>query len=293
MASDKEIETWLNDHTGQTGAPQPATKAPSDSDVEAWLNDTNAPQQTGTLANVASDAVRTALPTPQFQQPLQGQTEGGLAQTPMAALQAAIQTMRDPTRLSPTVSQPGNVAGDAVSNKIGGVTGKVAGFLTSLALDPQNYIGLGKANIIDKPIIAADRLLSVQAAQEAGIPLTRAEMTGGRVAGNIESGLEKTITGSDPINAVRATQAEKLNELLGKLTKESGPQASPTITGQATHLILDTVQDARKTQAQHLYKQVPSMPVELNSFGKASEDILNSQKALPSSNQDEALIKAV
>lgn len=71
----------------------------------------------------------------------------------LAAVQAAGQTLQNPSRISPTVSQPGQVAGEAVEQKIGGLPGKAAGFMTSMALDPQSYmlggVGQGVANLTD------------------------------------------------------------------------------------------------------------------------------------------------
>lgn len=101
---------------------------------------------TSSMGDVATQAVRTALPdTETFNQPIQGQTSGGLMQTPMAAFNAAIQTLRNPTRISPTVSAPGQAAGQAVEGAIGPshpIIGKVANMATSVALDPQSYTGI-------------------------------------------------------------------------------------------------------------------------------------------------------
>lgn len=58
----------------------------------------------------------------------------------MAAIQAAGQTLQQPARISPTLSQPGQIAGEKVNEALGGgMIGKAAGFATGVALDPQSY----------------------------------------------------------------------------------------------------------------------------------------------------------
>ena len=94
------------------------------------------------MDSVVTMAAQAALPSPQAMSPLAPQmADASLGSAAMGGLQAAGQTLRDFTRISPTVSQPGQIAGDAVANKVGGMTGAVAGLGTSMLLDPQTYIG--------------------------------------------------------------------------------------------------------------------------------------------------------
>lgn len=99
---------------------------------------------------VIRQATTTALPSKDALLPIQPTSSNA----GMAAIQAAVQTLRDPSRISPTMSAPGQVAGDAVSNGLqsNGVNpllSKGAGLATSMALDPQTYVLGGLAN---KPV---------------------------------------------------------------------------------------------------------------------------------------------
>lgn len=89
----------------------------------------------------AKAGLSAALPSEDFNKPI-APTSGNPV---MGALQAAGQTLRDPTRISSTVSAPGQVTGDKVTDALGGGTlAKGAGLATSVALDPQSYIGMGE-----------------------------------------------------------------------------------------------------------------------------------------------------
>jgi hypothetical protein len=60
----------------------------------------------------------------------------------MGGLQAAGQTLQNPLRVAPTLSQPGQIAGQKVEDAIGPshpMLGKAAGLVTSTALDPLSY----------------------------------------------------------------------------------------------------------------------------------------------------------
>ncbi len=117
------------------------------------------PQETSTL-DVAKQGLQAALPSPDsFNKPL------SLAEdtSPMGAIkggaQAALETLKDPTRMSMSVSQPGQVAGEKVSSSlqdsgVNPMVAKGAGFATGIALDPQTYM-LGH-------LINADELNSVK-----------------------------------------------------------------------------------------------------------------------------------
>lgn len=63
--------------------------------------------------------------------------DGSLLGALKGSIQAAGQTILDPTRLSATMSQPGQIAGQAVEDRTGS---KLAGFATEVALDPQNLM---------------------------------------------------------------------------------------------------------------------------------------------------------
>lgn len=97
------------------------------------------PDLTEALREGMTEGVKTALPSPEYNQPLSPTSDNPV----MGGAQAALQTLRDPTRISPTMSQPGEVAGNAVEDNVGGTTGKVAGFATKVLLDPNTWSGMG------------------------------------------------------------------------------------------------------------------------------------------------------
>jgi hypothetical protein len=74
----------------------------------------DAPQQTekpSLIRQTVEKAISTALPSANFDQPLEGPTSVGIKDTAVAALKAAGQTLRDPTRINSTVALPGKLFG--------------------------------------------------------------------------------------------------------------------------------------------------------------------------------------
>lgn len=92
------------------------------------------------IGDVGKQALQAAMPSPEAFKPLTPTSPNPI----LGGAQAALQTLRDPTRISPTVSQPGQVAGEAVKKATGS---GVAGFVTSVLADPQTYLGMGKGQI--------------------------------------------------------------------------------------------------------------------------------------------------
>jgi hypothetical protein len=106
--------------------------------TQVSFDDVQAPvtaQPQGMMGQVATQAVQAALPSAQYDQPLTPTSSNPV----MGALQAAGQTLRDPTRLSSTFAQPAKVAGEKVEQNIGGITGKIAGTAVQMAGDPATY----------------------------------------------------------------------------------------------------------------------------------------------------------
>lgn len=123
--SDKELDLFLDDDTG-------SIKLTTDADIDAFLDDKlETLPQPRLIQQVATQAVKTALPSPDFSKPIAPTSSN----PGMAGLQAAMQTLRDPTRIQATMSQPGQLAGQKVEEKTGS---KLAGFATEVLLDPMN-----------------------------------------------------------------------------------------------------------------------------------------------------------
>jgi hypothetical protein len=117
---------------------------------------------------VATQAVQAALPSAQFDQPLAPASSNPV----LGALQAAGQTLRDPTRLSSTLAQPAKVAGEKVEKNIGGISGKIAGTAVQMAGDPATYalgpVGTG----VNKVSSGAAKLLGTKVAAPAAEALS-------------------------------------------------------------------------------------------------------------------------
>lgn len=113
---------------------------------------------------VAKMGVQAALPSADFDKPL-APTSPNPA---IAGLQAAAQTLRDPTRLSSTMAQPGQAAGRGIEVAIGPnhpILGKVANVAASIALDPSTYtlgpVGKTAAGLVDKTAqVAGEKVLA-------------------------------------------------------------------------------------------------------------------------------------
>lgn len=243
--------------------------------------------------------------TPQITPQDNGMSWGGLAKNAMTDLgknvaglgamaAKGVGAIVDPESMIPSVSDIQNYPsmmkglGSDISNAIQHPvdTAYKNPVSTALALTPD----IGETNI-GKAIIPPEKSIAVKLADELGIPYTRADATGSRAAGGIESALEKTLSGSDDINAVRTKQAGMMDTLKQAFTKVFGTDAESRQTGDAIKQSIQDNLDSTKATAQHLYSQIPDLNVPTKNLQKISEDILAEQSKLPPSNQDPALMK--
>lgn len=219
-------------------AKHPEYKAQLDSNYDTSLagRDSRISAITQPMMEGAKAGLSAALPSEDFNKPLAPTSANPI----MGAVQAAGQTLRDPTRISPTMSAPGQAAGDKVSEALGGgIIGKGAGFITSMALDPQTYMlgGAAKAGATGK----LTEIASQEANKAANImPKTIENMTrAGESAGDKASQVGKMLL-DDGVLKTSAKETEKaaltkLNEhgkAVGKALDDIA-QASKQVTGQA------------------------------------------------------------
>lgn len=113
--------------------------------------------KTSSMGDVAKEAIRTALPQPnEAMQPLAPTSNNPI----IGGAQAALQTLKDPTRISSTLSAPGQIAGQKVEQatapSIGQYPAKAAGFATSVALDPQSYLGFNMLKSVPEEVLAEE-----------------------------------------------------------------------------------------------------------------------------------------
>lgn len=196
------------------------------------------------------------------------------------------------TAIQDTASQTGADVARAVEPTVGKWPARAAGFGTAAALDPTTYM-TGGVNV-GKAVAPAGRAAVVKAAQEAGIPLTRAEVTGGRMAGSIESALEKTLTGSQPIENFRQMQAAALESTFAKSKQAFGTADAPIVSGNAAKEAFATEKAASAALRRRLYEQVPdNVHVPLTESANVAESIILKQKDyLPTTRNSDVLTLA-
>lgn len=86
----------------------------------------------------------------------------------MMALDAAKQTIQNPMRAAQSLRQPSQVAGEAVANKIGGLPGQAAGFVTEMVTDPAVLLSGGMAGAKALRLLTSGKRIG-QAEKAAGI----------------------------------------------------------------------------------------------------------------------------
>ncbi len=159
MASDKDIENWLNDHQGTIPTPQPEAKVPADAEIEAWLND-QGPSSQGNIVMDAAKQIGATMTgdTAQFAQPISS-IETNPVKAALMKLAQPFQGAIGPSRLSASISQPGQIAGQGVTSSLNDLSqnlnngqppsklikgvNSVIGAADAMSLDPQNYVGEG------------------------------------------------------------------------------------------------------------------------------------------------------
>lgn len=165
------------------------------------------------------------------------------------------------------------------------------GLQTALEALPYGAGKLAGLFKVGKAVAPAERAFAVQAAQEAKIPLTRAEVTGDRLSGGVESWLEKTFTGSQPINDFRQTGNTAFEEFKSLFKTKYGTSAAPTVVGGSVKQGIDSTIGQMKSQAQIIYDSLPSVKVQPAQLRTSAEDLLRVQYELPRANRDKGLIR--
>ncbi len=131
----------------------------------------------------------------------------------MAAIQAAGQTLKEPARISPTLSQPGQMMGQQAEQAIGPdhpILGKAANIGVSAALDPQSFVTGPAAEGLGKVGEAAAKVVG-----EKVLAPTGAVLTGTRIKDIIN--LFK-----NPIEVMTAPTLKKSGAAMGDVEKALG-----------------------------------------------------------------------
>jgi hypothetical protein len=192
----------------------------------------------------------------------------------MGALQAAGQTLQNPVRISPTLSQPGQIAGQKAEDAIGPnhpILGKVANVATSMALDPQSYATMGENGFNlkmggTKPMPGGPE----------NVLFTPAELSGKTGASTLETLLEKSPTGGPVIDRFRAVRAKNLSDFIDTVQERLGTTKSSNVAGDEIKAALVKEQTANKATASDLYNQVPQdVKVPVKEFTATYNDLMS------------------
>lgn len=207
---------------------------------------------------------------------------GSMISLPARALQ------ENASQIGAEVARGASTEGGVLPN-VGKVAARLLGLGASVATDPTTFMSGGLT--LGKGVVAADRAAGVQAAREAGIPLTRAEQSGSRIAASAENFLEKTFTGSDVINSAKSEADNALTIFKDSLKAEHGTPLQPSEVGKvAKQGIEENVQNL-KSQAQDIYNALPNVKVQPKELRNASENLIREQLELPKVDRDAALLR--
>ncbi len=189
------------------------------------------------MMDVAKEALKTALPSPDFNKPVTPTSSNPV----MTGLEAAGQTLRDPSRLSATISQPGQVAGGKVTEELGGGIGaKAVGAVTSMALDPQTYV----AGSVGELVPTAKKLAGTLPAVKDFVknlftkPASEAELTSmSQELASAVTNARKTVGAK--LGEMRGTHEEALDRLSNIAKKGPEPETTPQEAAKMYHDYFD------------------------------------------------------
>lgn len=128
-----------------------------DDSKDIWHDDTLAGRDArvsalgDAVSKYLTPGIKAALPSSEALNPISPEVKSSSPwDVVKGAADAAFQTLRDPSRISPTLSQPAQAAGEKVDQELtdsgSPILGTLAGGATSLILDPQTYLLGGVAN---------------------------------------------------------------------------------------------------------------------------------------------------
>lgn len=125
-----------------------------------------------------------------------------------------------------------------------------------------------------KPAAGAGRAEGVSAAAEMGVPLTRAEITGSKPTSLIESGLEKSLTGSGSIQRFRQTQSAAINNALQSLKKRFGSAEPLSSSGADAKIGMQSELGAAREAGRQLYRDIPDVAISPSTLQKTLDDLV-------------------
>ena len=206
-------------------------------------------------------------------------------------LNAARQTLEAPIRVGATINRAYGFPADV---------GKATGFpKTGEAISSALPFLVGPSTSVESsrilaPAASAGREAGVAAADELGIPLSRADVSGSPVTSGIESVLEKTPLGVKPIDALRAQQQAAKQAALQKVSSEMGTQEAPHTIGMKAKEGYASEMDQARNLRDTLYSQIPQdtyIPLK-NSVNTADQIIQEQSQYLPTTRNGDVVALA-
>lgn len=171
----------------------------------------------------------------------------------------------------------GELATDVMTEK-GFSPGASAAAGTGIGMIPQVASAflpgpkMGEVRVL-KPTPGPGRAAAVEAATEAGVPLTRAEITGSKPVSLLESGLEKTLTGSGQIQKFRQAQSAAIQNALEGIKKRFGSQEPLSSAGAESKLGMQSELGQARELGRKLYKDIPDVNIPPTNLRKTLNDI--------------------
>lgn len=159
--------------------------------------------------------------------------------------------------------------------------------------NPMNWMTPPKVGPVRafEPTVPKERLAGVQAAQELGVPLTRAEQTGAKSTSLLESGLEKSMTGSGTIRKFRSTQTEAIESALQNMKNKFGSKELLSASGEEAKMGMQEELGAARNLGRKLYKDIPDVPIETPKLLEAKNEAMFNQAHLTDPKISQAIKK--
>lgn len=157
-------------------------------------------------------------------------------------------------------------------------------------LTPGPKAGMAGKNIL-RPNVPAARAGMVAAAEELGVPLSRAEQTGSRLSAGLESMIEKTPLGGRPIQKFREAQAAALAKAKSLLQGDLGTQADAFAVGQEAQRGLKGRARSLQGKKNELFEAVPdNVNIPLDETLRIADEIIQEQSGYMPTTQNGEII---
>jgi hypothetical protein len=149
------------------------------------------------------------------------------------------------------------------------------GMAASIAVNPLTYVNpsAGIAGKVLKPVIPAERAFDVATAQKYGLPMTRADLTGGVGAARVETGLSGTLTGGSAFQKIAAEKLAAIERAKTYIASRFGTDQPLSASGAESRLGMQSEMGTAGQTAQKLYKDVPDVQIQVGTLDKSMNEL--------------------